>query len=1147
MPHDVFISYSRDDPDLCDKVLSLIRKLGFTPYRDVDDFTGGKSWREQRDAALNQTEPKPYVIVLGTKATVAKPQGVVDEIRLARQNELTVIPIEFDPGATRFLLAAAGFERPGEIHYIDANEPSGGYVVGERVEDGLRRALTRTVRGWLERQRTLARAWAERLRPTISFWESTWSNYFPLDEENGLSGSVALTARGGSGKSFLIAHCVRHLLEDLKVYPVRVDETMLRGATDELAGRLGARSQAELPRQVEALAVRPPGEHRGWKPMRVVFIVDGLDQMVTPGDVQQKQLVDALNLLVTTAPVLVGCRQEVWDTWYAGRVSVNTQRVAELDERQARDLLRRHTALGAASINPLLQVPFFLGLVLDSASARSSLPRTETDFLQQTWSEAVIEGYRGDTGRRWVLENLAACQLEQLAYDVPLFELRGKPGFLAIYERGLRELEEAGLLVEQVRTSGPTVRLRHDLLDNYSMMQVLMNATDTRQAIGDLCRRCDKDCGWSLLATLVQAAHDWRDGELRRGLFNEFLYLLDHKKFGDEAMSRAWAVSHVLMACFHSLFDLILEALAGTPVDSLDRNAPDHDEKRGSRLGPPAALTQEAASSLAASFMALQPDRLDDAEAAVPVLASGLQVWPLKGRFLDALGKFRTDDALTAIVDFTRRQLKERTDIRSLRYAASNLQHFSQPEVAELLREMMADSTLEPMVRRMAAEGLNLRQPGVRVPPRSEDEIVDGLQVRDPDGSYSDWRVVQEYAHYVRGRVARGERCSRRVLVALTEALHHDQTFVRRSVAQALGLFDEREAREALLDELLESTLPAEVRSACLEALELQLRRAADPRARQVFRYFLLRASRAARRADAEITERGLADLALTPKLRSAGDWAHTAEALEVVPPNEESWPVRCSVAEVEAHPAVLRELADVGMEDVGPNLEPKYCFAALRSLGGGLDVTLAPTTWQIGRNFHNAVRKYPHRFLREGEHWLEPVPLGDTRLPGLAVVHGILLTADHQVLLTQRSAKLAYAPLHWSMSFEEQITARDVQAGDSMLALAAHRGVLEEFGITVDRSRIHVVSMLLELSNLNLATVVLIETAQTVDEIRQIWSGEPPPSHAGETEAIAGIAADPAVLEDLAAGAEGPFELLHPTSRLRCAILARWLRLRGD
>lgn len=128
----------------------------------------------------------------------------------------------------------------------------------------------------------------------------------------------------------------------------------------------------------------------------------------------------------------------------------------------------------------------------------------------------------------------------------------------------------------------------------------------------------------------------------------------------------------------------------------------------------------------------------------------------------------------------------------------------------------------------------------------------------------------------------------------------------------------------------------------------------------------------------------------------------------------------------------------------------------------------------------------------------LSAVPLGDTCLPGLAAVHVLLLTADSRLLLAQRSTKLAYAPLHWSASFEEQVTEQDIRGGDRVFHLAPHQGIMvEAFGIDVDPSRIYLLSVVLERDNLNLAAVVLIEAMQMMEQIRQSWPVNPRPSHA--------------------------------------------------
>lgn len=1156
MPHDVVLSYRREDLERCTTVFDLIARIGYVPYRDVDDLAPGEDWSPQFEEAIEQAEPEPYLVVLCTKEAVEDPKRVVAEIALAKRLKRTIIPIEFDAGATKFLMGNAGFDSPGRIQYLDALHFKGASASDVRLEDALRRALTRRARRWLGDQRTRIGLWANRLAPKVSFWEATWREYFPQLGPGQFSGAIALTARGGSGKTSLIAHRVRQMLDDLDLYPVLVNETALR-SEDELPRGLGARSAADFSHQVEALALKPPGVHRGWKPMRVIFVVDGLDQMILPGDAQQTQLVTGLNRLVNAAPVLIGCRKEVWDAWYANRVSAREVPVRELDETLVRGLLRGHTALDPERFNPLMQVPFFLDITLERSRTWQTPPDDETAFLQRIWSDGKAGGSSGrralpeDTGRGWILEHLARCQLDQLAYEVPLADLCILPDFQEDYRIGLEELKASRMLVEvpaRIPGAGPTIRLRHDLLDNYSMMLVLFKAPDKTQACLELCSRCGKDCGWSLLATVVQAAHDLKYEDLKKALFIEFLFLLDHKKFGAESMTRAWAVTHVLRTCFQPMFRLILEALAGDPVDSLDKDNPSHHQSRPSTLGPPSRLTQEAASTLASTFMELPSGRADDAATVVPVLARGLEMWELKGRFLDALGKYPTSAALDAIVTCARRQLQLRKDLKSLGYVAQSLRHFPQPESRALLHELTQDASLGTKIRRLAAEGLNHLHPGlVGVPPRDEAEIIEGLKPFEKDGKqYTDWHEVQDYAQHLRARLFKGDQFGPLVLEALINALRHDQTYVRRAVAMALACFDDPTARDAVLNELLEADVAAEVRVACLAALKEQLERVAGPHARQAFRFLLLRAARAARHAGAGVTEQGLIELSLRKGHGAHEDMLLTPAALEVLSPRRDPWTVATSMADDQPHPGVLRELQALQTEDVGEERESKYRIANLKATEGVLSLSLAPSSWRLGKSFHNALRDQPTRFLSDGGRWLVPIPLEDAQLPGLAVVHVLVLTSDGQVLLAQRARTLGYAPLHWSVSFEEQVTEADLREPNRVFHIAAQRGLFEEFGILADLSRVHLLSALLEMENLNLAAVMLIDAVETAETIHATWAGDPRPSHFWEAEAVDGMTANVDTLDELAGGAEFPRGPLHPTSRLRAAMLARWLRTRS-
>ncbi len=136
------------------------------------------------------------------------------------------------------------------------------------------------------------------------------------------------------------------------------------------------------------------------------------------------------------------------------------------------------------------------------------------------------------------------------------------------------------------------------------------------------------------------------------------------------------------------------------------------------------------------------------------------------------------------------------------------------------------------------------------------------------------------------------------------------------------------------------------------------------------------------------------------------------------------------------------------------------------------------------------------------------------------------------------------FVPL--SASFEEQVTEQDIAIGGEVFQHTARRGMREEFGVEIDPARVHLISVLLQMDNLNLGTVVLVETAETLEEIRRAWSGPRQPSHAWEAEAIDGDGIDWATLSSLAQSGHWRRGQLHPTSSLRLALLARWLQDRS-
>lgn len=343
---------------------------------------------------------------------------------------------------------------------------------------------------------------------------------------------------------------------------------------------------------------------------------------------------------------------------------------------------------------------------------------------------------------------------------------------------------------------------------------------------------------------------------------------------------------------------------------------------------------------------------------------------------------------------------------------------------------------------------------------------------------------------------------------------------------------------------LMESEGTLRCRDECLHDLGAELHTITDARERQVKRFLMLRLAGVVRQQGDHETAQMLASLAIDPERWRPSDWRVTLGAIEVTQPRDA--PLRCHL-EQNNDPIdmqILHELESLGQVDVGPSYERKFRFTKLSMKENGtLDVGFAPSSWQEGRRFHAAQAEDRKRFLDGPANWVLPVPLGDLRLPGLAVVHAIVVTADGAVLMAQRSSKVAYAPLYWSASFEEQITEKDVAYGDEVFHYTAQRGMQEEFGVSVPLTQIHLISTLLQMDNLNLGAVVLLEASESLAQLRKRWSSPQRPTHAWEAEEVDGEVADSVTLGQMvreSAWREGAF---HPTSSLRLAMLSDWLK----
>jgi hypothetical protein len=332
--------------------------------------------------------------------------------------------------------------------------------------------------------------------------------------------------------------------------------------------------------------------------------------------------------------------------------------------------------------------------------------------------------------------------------------------------------------------------------------------------------------------------------------------------------------------------------------------------------------------------------------------------------------------------------------------------------------------------------------------------------------------------------------------------------------------------RDALLDQLVQENLPAEVRRAALDALRCQLRTTEDARQQQALRMLLLRAARIAMTSGGSSAVTG----DLTALAMEDASWLITPSALEASSPL--NTPIRVSVQDgppVDA--SIEAQLQQMSLPN-SPDLEAKYRFTAINVKRDALAVVLAPTTWTSAKRFHAAVQRDPAwaSKLPDGR-WATPVPFGDQLLPGIAVVHAIIVTSDQQVIAAQRSSDVSYSPLHWSVSFEEQLSEKDFSHNHDAFTAAAQRGLHEEFGGEIPAENIVPLATVMQMDLLNLGIIMLLRPPMTTEEVRDSWQSVA--TDGWEATQVRGLP-----LDTLNSGLTN-LRPLHPSSELR------WLALR--
>lgn len=212
-------------------------------------------------------------------------------------------------------------------------------------------------------------------------------------------------------------------------------------------------------------------------------------------------------------------------------------------------------------------------------------------------------------------------------------------------------------------------------------------------------------------------------------------------------------------------------------------------------------------------------------------------------------------------------------------------------------------------------------------------------------------------------------------------------------------------------------------------------------------------------------------------------------DSFEVKLAEEEEYPL---------DPQAIQILSPYKEKLAGLGWENKYRVAFLErssSESTNIQLVFVTTTYEEGTGFHRSLAETlgtkensSLRFRKRAVNQI--LNLGRYSVPGIAVVHTIVVTSDNRLVLCQRSPHTGYHPSHWSISFEEQITQKDLAFGQAVFSAAAVRGLQEEFATSgnISIDDVGTLGIFVEYNILNIGFCVYIETPQSFDEIKSNW-----------------------------------------------------------
>jgi hypothetical protein len=616
-------------------------------------------------------------------------------------------------------------------------------------------------------------------------------------------GCILLTGRAGAGKSSLLYHLAKWAIDrDISLIYLDAGQQQLQN-TDWLAAAFGCKVE-ELP----SLPARYE-RHFGTAPL---VLLDTMDQLVGPGGIAPN--LRSLLLQWSKSTRMIGAGRSSLARMLCDLLpSATVQEIPELTEAELETVLKR---LGKPLIRDerlleVLSVPLCLYLWLKAGAVPID---GLTSLWMAYWKEvnhgrlAVPKGWENLTeaefalAKAGILDWLVQRMFQQGSYHIPCQQMAEKLLDKHVFGVAYESLIRADTISEGTRFGTTVVQFFHQSFFEFAVGRRVLDLpqAEGRHAIDQLIARVDEPFCRPIIDEFAYLAHKDKP-ELEDYLYHGLIARLGSSKMEMLIAQRMNRQSPPTASAASWGIDAVLQDLVdhwGTRMcATLESGSPDCPEDG------------EVASTIGSVFE--RNPRLF----AVPSLIASMRKYQKRGRFIGALGKIGTEEARSALLTFTQKQLACPTDPYVFRFLATALREACGEKAIALLeaiRDGDYDDRAEYIARRALQELTEEEECAASLGFHPE-HIPAALCLVDREGRPSDWSLVADVADWLRSCGPEDHLVQAdltRIISALEAALDHMHDGARKPVAAALGELGTAQTFDLMSKRLAEGAEPSQ-------------------------------------------------------------------------------------------------------------------------------------------------------------------------------------------------------------------------------------------------------------------------------------------------------------------------------------------------